>query len=441
MGSSVTKNRTLGNYIYPDLPDESKWADCVHCGMCLETCPTYNVTQQEQNSPRGRVHLMKSVAEGKLTLNQQFSDPIFTCIDCRACTTACPASVNVGGLIEEVRGQLRQAMPLKGWKKAVNKVLLHGVFPHQNRLNRLGGFLKFYQQSGLQTVTRKTGLINIMPQHMVDLESVMPEIKKPVRKRYKNTPVIKAKGETKNKVAFMTGCVMDVMFTEANQATINVLTKNGNDVTIPEKQGCCGALHFHTGEREKGKELAKKNIVAFEEAGTVVINSAGCGCMLKEYEEIFKDDPDWAGRAKAFSHKVQDISKYLVDTGYVAPKARVNVKLTYHDACHLAHGQGIRDEPRELIQSIPGVELIEMPNSDRCCGSGGVYNVTNPEMAGEVLKQKMGFVPDEAEMIVMGNPGCMLQMSMGVKRHGGNQEVIHIMELLDRAYQKEEEGK
>ena len=433
-----TKTPVLGNYIYPDLPDASKWADCVHCGMCLETCPTYNVTQQEQNSPRGRVHLMKSIAEGKTTLIEQMAKPIQACIDCRACTTACPADVQVGALIEEVRGQLRQAMPLKGWKKMVNNLILHQLFPHQNRLNRLGGFLKFYQKSGLQTVTRKTGLIKIMPDHLVDLESVMPEIKKPVRKRYKDMKVIPAKGEMKNEVAFMTGCVMDVMFTEANQATINVLTRNGNNVTIPEKQVCCGALHFHTGEREKGKELAKQNIIAFEEAGTIVINSAGCGCMLKEYEEIFHDDPEWADRAKAFSRKVQDISKYLVDTGYVAPKSKVNVKLTYHDACHLAHGQGIRKEPRELIQSIPGVELIEMENSDRCCGSGGVYNVLQPDLAGAVLKQKMEFVPDDVELVVMGNPGCMLQMSMGVKKYGNGQRVIHIMELMDQAYQKEE---
>lgn len=441
MESSQTKNQILGNYIYPDLPDESKWADCVHCGMCLETCPTYSVTQQEQNSPRGRVHLMKSIAEGKLALNEQFAAPIFACIDCRSCTTACPADVNVGGLIEEVRGQLRQAMPLTGWKGTVNKIVLHGFFPHQHRLNRLGGFLKFYQKSGLQAITRKTGLINIMPDHLVDMESVMPEIKKPVRKRYKNTAVIKARGETKNEVAFMTGCVMDVMFTEANQATINVLTRNGNDVVIPEKQVCCGALHFHTGEREKGKELAKQNILAFEKAGTIVINSAGCGCMLKEYEEIFHDDPEWSERAKAFSNKVQDISKYLVDSGYVAPKSSVKVKVTYHDACHLAHGQGIRKEPRELIQSIPGIEFIEMENADRCCGSGGVYNITNPELAGEVLKQKMTFVPEEAEMVVMGNPGCMLQMAVGVKKHGNGQKIVHIMELMDQAYKKEEEGK
>lgn len=184
--------------------------------------------------------------------------------------------------------------------------------------------------------------------------------------------------------------------------------------------------------------MAKQNIIAFEEAGTIVINSAGCGCMLKEYEEIFHDDPEWADRAKAFSRKVQDISKYLVDTGYVAPKSKVNVKLTYHDACHLAHGQGIRKEPRELIQSIPGVELIEMENSDRCCGSGGVYNVLQPDLAGAVLKQKMEFVPNDVELVVMGNPGCMLQMSMGVKKYGNGQRVIHIMELMDQAYQKEE---
>lgn len=435
---STTK---LSNYLWSDAPDENKWADCVHCGMCLESCPTYELTGQEQHSPRGRVHLIKSVAEGKLTVNEQFMDPVFACLDCRACTTACPADVDVGGLIEEARGQIRQAMPLTGWRGSVSKLFLQGLFPHQNRLNSLGSLLKFYQKSGIQKVVRKTGLMNIMPQHLIDMEAVMPAVKQPVRKKYKNEDVIHAKGEAKNEVSFLTGCVMDVMFSDINQSTINVLTRNGNDVTIPQNQTCCGALHVHAGDRETGRKLAKQNIEAFQDADKIIVNAAGCGCMLKEYPELFREEPEWQERAEVFSEKVEDISKYLHETGYEKPKAEIKTKLTYHDACHLAHGQGVRQEPRDILVDIPGVEMVHMPNADRCCGSAGIYNITNPEMAGAVLESKMENVPDDVEMISMGNPGCMLQMAIGVEKYGRSQKIVHTIQLLDWAYQKEDQQK
>jgi glycolate oxidase iron-sulfur subunit len=428
----------LGNYLWSDPPDAGKWADCVHCGLCLEACPTYEQTGQEQHSPRGRVHLIKSVAEGKLVVDENFADPVFVCLDCRACTTACPADVDVGGLIEEARGQVRQAMPLTGWKGAVSKTFLEGIFPHQNRLNSLGSLLKFYQKSGMQKVVRKTGLINIMPKHLVEMESIMPEIGTPVQKKYKDQEVIKAKGETKHEVSMLTGCIMDVMFSDINESTINVLTRNGNNVTIPKNQTCCGALHVHAGDRETGRELAKRNIEAFKDAEKVITNAAGCGCMLKEYPELFREDPEWHEKAEEFSKKVEDVSKYLYDTGYEKPKAELNKRITYHDACHLAHGQGIREEPRDLLINIPGVEMVHMPNSDRCCGSAGIYNITNPEMAGAVLESKMENVPDDVEMISMGNPGCMLQMAIGVEKYGRNQKIVHTVQLLDWAYQKED---
>ncbi|PLS16163.1 glycolate oxidase [Bacillus sp. M6-12] len=439
--SCATTTNSLSNYLWKDAPDENKWADCVHCGMCLESCPTYEITGQEQHSPRGRVHLIKSVAEGKLQVNEHFMDPVFACLDCRACTTACPADVDVGGLIEEARGQIRQAMPLTGMKGTVSKIFLQGLFPHQDRLNTMGSLLRFYQKSGMQKVVRKTGLINIMPQHLADMEAIMPEVGRPVRKKYKNENVIKAKGETKNEVAFMTGCVMDVMFSDINEATINVLTRNGNDVTIPKNQTCCGALHVHAGDRETGRKLAKQNIEAFKDSDTIVVNAAGCGCMMKEYAELFREEPEWHEKAKEFAAKVEDISKYLHETGYEKPKAELNTRITYHDACHLAHGQGVRQQPRDILLDIPGVEMVHMPNSDRCCGSAGIYNITNPEMAGEVLENKMQNVPDDVEMISMGNPGCMLQMAMGVKKYGRNQKVVHTVQLLDWAYQKEDNNK
>ncbi|MDC3414833.1 (Fe-S)-binding protein [Terrihalobacillus insolitus] len=432
---------SLSNYLWSDHPDENKWADCVHCGMCLEACPTYEITGQEQHSPRGRVHLIKSVSEGKLKVNEQFMDPVFACLDCKACTTACPADVDVGGLIEEARGQIRQAMPLTGWKGTVSKLFLQGLFPHQNRLNSLGNLLKIYQKSGVQKVVRKTGMLHVMPQHLMEMEAIMPEVKDSVRKKYKNEQVVKSKGETKHEVSLLTGCVMDVMFSDINESTVNVLTRNGNDVTIPQTQTCCGALHVHAGDRETGRKLAKQNIEAFKDSEKVIVNAAGCGCAMKEYPELFREDPEWRDKAEAFSEKVEDISKYLYDTGYETPKAEINKRITYHDACHLAHGQGVRQQPRDLLLDIPGVEMVHMPNADRCCGSAGIYNITNPEMAGEVLESKMENVPEDVEMIAMGNPGCMLQMAMGVQKYGRNQQIVHTVQLLDWAYQKEDSVK
>ncbi|MET3695991.1 glycolate oxidase iron-sulfur subunit [Bacillus oleivorans] len=432
---------SLSNYLWNDPPDENKWADCVHCGMCLESCPTYELTGQEQHSPRGRVYLIKSVAEGKLEVNEQFMDPVFACLDCRACTTACPADVDVGGLIEEARGQIRQAIPFTGMKGIVSKFFLEGLFPYHSRLNAAGSLLKFYQKSGLQKVVRKSGFINIMPKHLVQMEAIMPEVKQSVRKKYKNEEVIKAKGETKHQVALLTGCVMDVMFSDVNESTINVLIRNGNNVVIPQNQTCCGALHVHAGDRETGRRLARQNIEAFKDEEKIIVNAAGCGCMLKEYAELFREEPEWRKRAEEFSAKVEDISKYLYDTGYEKPKAEIKTRITYHDACHLAHGQGIRQEPRDLLLDIPGVEMVHMPNSDRCCGSAGIYNITNPDMASEILDRKMENVPEDVEMISMGNPGCMLQMAMGVQKYGRNQKVVHTIQLLDWAYQKEDREK
>ncbi|MGP4078909.1 (Fe-S)-binding protein [Pseudalkalibacillus sp. R45] len=432
-----SSSNSLSNYLWDDHPDEEKWADCVHCGMCLESCPTYLETGQEQHSPRGRVHLIKSVAEGKLEVNEQFMDPVFQCLDCRACTTACPADVDVGGLIEEARGQVRQAMPLKGWRGAVSNLFLKQLFPHKNRLNAVGGLLNFYQKSGLQQVVRKTGALKVMPKHLAEMESIMPEIQPSVQKKYKDVDVIPANGEPKARVAMLTGCIMDVMFADINQSTINVLTYNGNEVVLPKNQTCCGALHVHAGDRETGKRLARQNVEAFQDADKVIINAAGCGCALKEYPELLRNDPEWKTRAEEFADKVEDISKYLYDTGYEKPHSEVNRRITYHDACHLAHGQGIRHEPRQLLNDINGVEYVEQPNADMCCGSAGIYNITNPEMAGAVLERKMENVPQDIEMISMGNPGCMLQMALGVQKHGRRAEIVHTVQLLDWAYQQD----
>lgn len=429
----------LGNYLAGDVPDESKWEDCVHCGLCLEACPTYVETGHEHQSPRGRVYLIKAVAEGKVSLDESFMDPVFTCLDCRACETACPSNVQVGSLIEAARGQVRRVVPPDGWRGAVENFFLKGVFPHPGRLYAVGALLKFYQKSGLQWFARRTGLLNVLPRHLRDMEQVMPEVGRPVRKKYPE--VIPAKnGAPKQRVGMLTGCVMDVVYSDVNEATINVLSRNGYEVTIPRGQRCCGALHVHAGDWETGKKLAKQNIDAFQQVDHVVVNAAGCGCAMKEYPELLKDDPHYREKAARFAKKVKDVSKFLHDYGYEKPKGTLNVRITYHDACHLAHGQQVREEPRKLLQDIPGVEWVELPNADRCCGSAGIYNITHPDMANAVLERKMADIPEDVELISMGNPGCMLQMAMGVMKHGRSEKVVHTMQVLDWAYQAEEGG-
>ncbi len=436
-GDPSCSTLSLGNYLNNDMPDADKWADCVHCGMCLESCPTYLETGQEHQSPRGRVYLIKSVAEGKVSLNEQFMDPVFTCLDCRACETACPSNVQVGSLIESARGQVREAIPLTGWKGAVSKFFLDDVFPNPKRLHTIGSLLKFYQKSGLQKVAEKTGAVKILPEHLRDIQSVTPKVNKPVLGRLPDV-LPPATPEKKGTVAMFTGCVMDVVFSDINESTIRVLQKNGYEVRIPQEQRCCGALHVHAGNREQGRELAIKNMEAFEDVDKIIINAAGCGAAMKEYAELFRNDPELHEKAEQFSAKVEDVSKFLYDGGFRKPEGEINTRITYHDACHLAHGQGVREEPRNLLKSIPGVEVVEMENSDRCCGSAGIYNITNPEMAGAVLQEKMQYVPEDVEMISMGNPGCMLQMAMGVMKNGRSEKIVHTVQLLDWAYEQED---
>lgn len=267
------------------------------------------------------------------------------------------------------------------------------------------------------------------------MEKITPLVQQPVLKKYPE--IIPAQGETKQRVAMLTGCVMDVMFSDINESTIRVLTRNGYEVMLPREQRCCGALHVHAGDRETGKRLAKQNIDAFMEADKVIINSAGCGCALKEYPELFRDNPGYKEKAERFAEKVEDVSKFLYDNHYQKPTGELNTRITYHDACHLAHGQGVRFEPRQILRDIPGIELVDLPDADRCCGSAGIYNITNPKMSGALLDRKMADVPDHVEMISMGNPGCMLQMAMGVLRHGRSEKIVHTVQLLDWAYQKE----
>lgn len=432
---SLTQN---SNYRWPDPPDPDKYSVCVHCGLCLQACPTYQELAIEAQSPRGRVYLIKSVAEGRLDINESFIDPVFRCLDCRACETACPSGVRVGALIEEARGQIRQAQPLTGFKGMIGNAFLKQIFPNPNRLRTIGKLTRFYQKSGLQKLARGTGIMNLFPEHLREMEAVLPEV--PAQTSREALPErVSAVGEKRGTVGLVLGCVMDVLFADINMATVRVLTRNGFDVVIPQGQVCCGALQVHAGERETAKNMARQNIDTFLAAGVdyIIMNAAGCGAAVKEYPELLHSDKEYLEKAKEFAARVRDISEFLVEVGYEAPKGRVDVKITYHDACHLAHAQKIRTQPREILRSIPGVELIEMRDSDRCCGSAGIYNLTHPEIASPLLDRKMDDVPDGVSHIVMGNPGCMMQIAAGVHRTKADMEVVHTVTLLDQAYRAE----
>ncbi len=427
------------SFRWEDPPDSDKFSQCVHCGMCLEACPTYQETALEPHSPRGRVYLIKSAAEGRISLNELFQHPISTCLDCRACETACPSNVQVGSLIEETRGQLYKSDPPKGTARLMHKLFLHWLFPYPKRMHRLGTALRWYQKSGVQTAFRKLKLMKVLPPHLQELELALPRMS---RKSVWNgrDQLLPAIGSRRARVAMVTGCVMDVMYSEMNEATVRVLQRNGCDVWIPQAQQCCGALHLHAGDRDKAKALARHNLDAFLSQGidAVIINAAGCGSALKEYDELLHGDPAYADKSKAFTSKVKDISEFLIELGLIPPKSPLDLNVTYHDACHLAHAQGILRQPREILQSIPGLKLVDLPDSDRCCGSAGIYNLTHPEMAGALLDRKMADIPAGCDAVAMGNPGCIMQFGVGVVRHNRQERIVHTVQLLDWAYAEED---
>lgn len=428
------------NFKWSDPPDPDKLSVCVHCGLCLQACPTYLETGIEAQSPRGRVYLINLVNEGRMDINNAFVDPVFRCLDCRACETACPSGVQVGILIESARGQIRQAQPLTGSKGMFSDLMLKKIFPHPSRLRKLGKLMRFYQKSGLQKATRSLGVLKLFPKHLQEMEAVLPAVSVK-SSREALPPVVPAIGEKRGIVGLVVGCVMDVLYSDINLATARVLARNGYEVVIPEAQTCCGALQVHAGERDTAKQMARANIDVFLQSGVdyVIMNAAGCGAAVKEYPELLHSDSEYRDKAEEFAGKVRDISEFLVEVAYEPPKGRLDLRITYHDACHLAHAQKIRTQPRDILRSIPGIELIEMVDSDRCCGSAGIYNLTHPEMAGPILDEKMANVPDGVTHIAMGNPGCMMQMSSGVYRSGMDAEVMHTVTLLDRAYQAEAE--
>ena len=413
-----------------DLPELYQ---CVHCGLCLNQCPTYRALRLEPESPRGRIHLVRAAAEGRIELNRRFQDHLYLCLLCRACETACPSGVQYGRIAETAREII--GPPGSNLARTVLNFVFTQLLPYPRRLRLAAALLRFYQRSGLQRAIRP-----LLPERLRKMESMLP----PISKHFfsPGTKILPATGARRAKVAMLNGCVMPLMFSDVNEATVRVLRRNGCDVIFPEKQICCGALNIHNGESAAAKTMARRNIDAFLDADVdaVVVNAAGCGAAMKEYDYLLRDDPIYAEKAKRFSSMVRDAAEFLGDLGLAGKLAPLNITVTYQDPCHLAHGQRVRSQPRKLLKAIPGLQLKEMEGSDRCCGSAGIYNITHPGMSQHLLKEKMQSVSaTEADSVVAPNPGCMLQLRYGAQQYGPDVKVYHLMELLDRAYAEVED--
>ena len=417
----------------PDKPEYEDYARCIHCGLCLNHCPTYRLWGLEADSPRGRIRQMLLVDEGRLALGDTFVQHIDRCLDCRACETACPSGVEYGKLVEAARAQIEQnyRRPLAS-RLARNLVFRH-LLPHPRRIAAVARLARFYQRSGLQRAARHSGMLRWLG--LADRERLMP----PVDREFffsKLGCTFPAIGTRRARVALFAGCIAQVSFTALHEATIRVLTANGCEVVVPSGQLCCGALPAHAGVRDVARELARVNLDVFlrEDFDAIVTNAAGCGSTLKEYEQLFTTDEPAHHAAHAFRAKMRDLTEFLDALGLVAPLGELRLRVTYQDSCHLLHGQKIREAPRRLIRAIPGVELVEMRLADNCCGSAGVYNVTETQTSLDLLAEKMECArATDAEIIVTANPGCLLQMRAGAEIHRTGQEVLHVVELLDRA--------
>lgn len=410
-------------------------AACIKCGFCLPKCPTYRETGVESASPRGRIHLMKLVARGHLRPDEIYEQLDF-CLGCRACETACPAGVKFGKLLEAGRDQTLRAKEFS-WPQRIAQWLFYvQLLPYLKRLDLAVDLLWLYQASGLQWLLRNSRLFEMLSTDLPAWEGLLPRLPPP-RIRQSLREVTPAQGHEQRRVGFLTGCVMRSVFAHTNRASVRVLATNGCRVISPRAQVCCGALHAHCGDLAVARQLARRNIDIFEGHGVdaILVNSAGCGTMLKEYVHLLADDPAYAERAKVFSQRVQDIHEFLAGIALNAQFGRLPLRVAYDDPCHLLHGQGIGREPRILLQKIPGIELVPFPEADWCCGSAGVYNLTQPEMSMRLLDRKMRHIAAVSpDVIATGNPGCLLQLTRGAKRAGLRAEVVHPIELLDRAY-------
>ena len=419
--------------------DYSVLQQCMHCGLCLPTCPTYDATKLERNSPRGRISLMRAIADGQLEPTRTFADEMYFCLGCLACMTACPAGVNYAELFEHARAEAEQSGVLDSPKRSlIRSFTLRWLFMDLSRLRLVGYLLRLYQQLGLQTFVRRSGLLNLLPKRLRELEAMTPNVQ-PKFSTELIAPLTPAVSQKKYRVAMLTGCAQDLIFSDVNRDTVEVLARNSCEIVTPQEQFCCGSLHAHNGEWELAQQLARKQIDQFppEQFDAIITNAAGCGSHLKHYAKLLADDPVYQSRAQLWDAKVKDIHEWLGQIG-ITPPPTGNAPpqtVTYHEACHLCHGQKITAQPRQILRAIPNLALVELPESTWCCGSAGIYNLIQPEMATELLDRKLRHIKSTgASVVATGNPGCLLQIINGAKQQNLPLRVVHPITLLAEAY-------
>ncbi|MDP6822487.1 MAG: heterodisulfide reductase-related iron-sulfur binding cluster [Dehalococcoidia bacterium] len=436
--TSTTRASNTSNFRGPDVPSPEDMYKCVHCGFCLQACPTYLETGLEAESPRGRIALMKAVEEGRTEITPAIVGHWDKCLQCRACEVVCPSGVPYGRLMEATRANVETVFKRGFKKRRARNIGFNGVLPDPKRLNRIGSALRLYQKSGLQAFARKTGAVRLAPGG--SLEKYLPKLSD--RFFVTSGQVIRPEGEVRARVAMLGGCVMRLTHGPTLEAVTRVLARNGVEVYVPETQGCCGALNAHSGERDSAREMARRNIDAFLDVETdaIIVAAAGCGSTMKEYGDLLADDPGYAERAEEVAERTKDIHEFLSDLGIEAPKGSlarngVALKVTYQDSCHLGLAQRITAPPRQLLNAIPGVEFVEMKESLVCCGSGGTYSLFEQEMSLRLARRKTGnIVASGADIVATANPGCVIQMEQALNRAGEGAGVRYVVDLLDESY-------
>ncbi|HWI44926.1 MAG TPA: heterodisulfide reductase-related iron-sulfur binding cluster [Rubrobacter sp.] len=428
-----------GSYAFPAFddhhpPDKALIDECVHCGFCLPTCPTYVLFGEEMDSPRGRIYLMNKGLDEE-PMNDEMVRHWDLCLGCMACVTACPSGVQYDKLIESTRQQVERRYERRADDRAFREMIFQ-FFPYPNRLRAVAAPMRLYQRFGIGDKLRRAGIMQRIPARMRAMEALLPDLPREEKIPDLTGPV----GEKRRRVGVLTGCVQRVFFSPVNAATVRVLAAEGCEVVAP-KQGCCGALSTHAGREEESLDFARKTIDTFEDLNldNVVVNAAGCGSTMTEYGYLLRDDPEYAERAKAFSAKVRDVSEFLQELGPVAERNPLPVTAAYHDACHLAHAQGVRKQPRQTLRQIPGIEIKEIREAEICCGSAGIYNMVEPEPAAELGERKANnILKTGAQIIVTSNPGCMLQIQSSLKKMGhGGLPMAHPVEVLDASLRAE----
>jgi glycolate oxidase iron-sulfur subunit len=416
----------------------------MHCGLCLPTCPTYDATKVERHSPRGRIALMRAIADGELEPTRAFGDEMYFCLGCLACMTACPAGVNYAELFEHARAEAENSGALRTPSRNVIRAFtLRWLFMELDRLEIAGRCLRAYQSSGLEAIVRRSGVIKLLPKRWRELEAMTPEIQ-PAFSADLIAPVMPATGPKRYRVALLTGCAQDLIFSDVNRDTAEVLARHGCEVITPAAQSCCGSLYAHNGEWVLAQQLARRQIDQFppDEFDAIISNAGGCGSHLKHFSHLLADDDRYRARAELWDRKVKDIHEWLGQIGIKPPRSREDhepaVRVTYHESCHLCHGQKITSEPREVLRAIPTLKLVDLPESSWCCGSAGIYNLVQPEMANDLLQRKLDHIQSTgAEIVATGNPGCLLQLIQGARARGMRLRVVHPITLLAAAYRAE----